>query len=380
MPETVDVERRAKPDWFAGHLLSWFDHHGRRDLPWQRDKTPYRVWVSEVMLQQTQAATVVPYFERFMHRFPDVRSLAHAELDEVLHLWTGLGYYARARNLHAAARRIVAARPEADEPPFPDTLEGLVALPGIGRSTAGAILAIAFARAVPILDANVRRVLCRFHGVGGMPGERATEDQLWSLARAHTPADRPGDYTQAIMDFGATHCRRAAPACAACPLGARCSARATGAQDKLPAARLRKSKPTRAVRAFLLIDPRGACLLERRADKGVWGGLWSPVERPLDKDVQAFAREWRLAVARSAAPPPFRHSFTHYHLDVTPHYLWVRSRPRALDDERFLWYQPIEKPAVGLSGLARRLLAGLDCDLDLAQPSGNADSSAGEDA
>ena len=354
-------------DWFANRLLAWFDEHGRRDLPWQLEKTPYRVWVSEVMLQQTQVTTVIPYFERFVRRFPDVRSLAAAELDEVLHLWTGLGYYARGRNLHAAARRIVAANV-----PFPDTLEALTTLPGIGRSTAGAILSIAFGKPVPILDANVRRVLCRFHGVSGPPGEQATETALWAFAEEHTPDDRPGDYTQAIMDFGATHCRRTAPGCAACPVRDRCVAFANGTQDRLPTPAPRRDRPARAVRAFVLIDPEGACLLEQRDATGVWGGLWSPVERPFDKDVRSFVREWDIDVERSAAPPPFRHSFTHFHLDVTPHYLWVRRRPAATEDGRFTWYRPGDGQEIGLSGVARRLLGGLDLDLDLAHPSGGA--------
>lgn len=368
----MDAHASPGDDWFANRLLAWFDVHGRHDLPWQTDKTPYRVWVSEVMLQQTQVTTVVPYFERFMRRFPDVRSLAGADLDEVLHLWTGLGYYARGRNLHAAARQVVAAVPPDKEPPFPDTLEALTALPGIGRSTAGAILSIAFGKAVPILDANVRRVLCRFHGITGPPAERTTEAALWSFAEGHTPDDRPGDYTQAIMDFGATHCRRTAPACGACPVHERCTALANGMQERLPASPPRRDRPARAVRAFVLIDPDGACLLEQRDATGVWGGLWSPVERPFDKDVRSFVREWDIDVERSAAPPPFRHSFTHFHLDVTPHYLWVRARPSATADERFAWYRPGDGREIGLSGVARRLLAGLDLDLDLAHPSGGA--------
>lgn len=366
-PLGVDAHASPGDDWFANRLLAWFDEHGRRDLPWQLEKTPYRVWVSEVMLQQTQVTTVIPYFERFVRRFPDVRSLAAAELDEVLHLWTGLGYYARGRNLHAAARRIVAG-----DVAFPETLKALTALPGVGRSTAGAILSLAFNKPVPILDANVKRVLCRFHGVTSPPGEQSTETALWAFAEGHTPADRPGDYTQAIMDFGATHCRRSAPACGACPVHERCVAFAKGMQDRLPTPAPRRDRPARAVRAFVLIDPEDACLLEQRDATGVWGGLWSPVERPFDKDVRSFVREWDIDVARSATPPPFRHSFTHFHLDVTPHYLWVRRRPAATEGGRFTWYRPGGGQEIGLSGVARRLLGGLDLDLDLAHPSGGA--------
>ena len=200
--------------WFAERLLGWYGVNGRRSLPWRESPTPYRVWVSEVMLQQTQAATAIPYFERFMARFPSLQSLAEAERDEVLQLWSGLGYYARARNLHRAARL---ARDG-----LPDTLTGLRALPGIGRSTAGAILAIAFGRRAAILDGNAKRALARFHGIAGFPGARDVERELWRRAEAHTPATRAGDYAQALMDFGTTLCRRRRPGCAQCPAAARC--------------------------------------------------------------------------------------------------------------------------------------------------------------
>ncbi len=376
VPESPEAGSPAANDepasWFADRLLAWFDRDGRHDLPWQLDKTPYRVWVSEVMLQQTQVATVVPYFERFMRRFPDLAALARADLDEVLHCWTGLGYYARARNLHAAARRLLAtAAGDAPDtlPRFPDTREGLLALPGIGRSTAGAVLAIAFGQPSPILDANVKRVLARFHGVAGHPGERDTEQALWSCAEAHTPAQRPGDYAQAIMDFGATHCRRVAPACGNCPVSERCQAFVHDMQDHWPTPATRRERPARAVRMFLLVDPEGACLLERRPAEGIWGGLWSVPERSMDIDADAFAREWGVAVARHSAPPPFRHSFTHYHLDVTPHYLWVRHRPEPAAGERPLaWYRPGDGREIGLSAVARRLLAGLDGGFELSHP------------
>ena len=207
------------PDWLAAKLLAWRERHGRKDLPWQRDPSPYRVWVSEIMLQQTQVQAVVPYFERFMARFPEVQALAEAELDEVLHLWSGLGYYARARNLHKAAG-LVAAGGGA----LPTTQAGLEALPGVGRSTAGAILALAMGRAAPILDGNVKRVLARFHGVGGAPNAPETLRAFWGHAKAHTPQTRTAEYTQAIMDLGATLCTRHAPGCPACPLAKRCAA------------------------------------------------------------------------------------------------------------------------------------------------------------
>lgn len=338
--------------WLSERLLEWFDQHGRRDLPWQTGKTPYRVWVSEVMLQQTQVTTVAPYFERFIERFADVEALAAAKQDEVLHHWTGLGYYARARNLHRAARQMDGA--------LPDSLEGLMALPGIGRSTAGAILSIGFGRSATILDGNVKRVLARFYALPGYPGERETQQALWSHAQDHTPAQRAGDYAQAIMDFGATHCRRTDPLCSGCPLSPRCRAYAQGLQNSLPAPRPKKTLPVRAARMFLLIDANGACLLERRPEEGIWGGLWSPPERSMGTDVEAFSREWDVEVERSAAAPTFRHSFTHFHLDVTPHYLWVRDRPNEIRDvDRYVWYLPGQNQKLGLSAMAVKLLGGI---------------------
>ena len=342
--------------WFAQRLLAWYDAHGRKDYPWLVEQTPYRVWVSEVMLQQTQAQTVRPYYERFMARFPNLASLAASEREEVLQLWAGLGYYARARNLHRAAKLAQGG--------LPDTLEGLLALPGIGRSTAGAILAIAHGRRAAILDGNVKRVLARFHGVSGHPGEVAVQRALWRHAEAHTPTRRPGDYAQAIMNFGATLCRRANPACPNCPVAARCVAQATGRQRELPTPRRAKPLPERQAQAFLLIDPSGACYLERRRDDGVWGGLWSPPERPPGMNVAAFAQEWGVEIERTLSPPPARHVFTHFRLLVTPHYLWVRKRPPAAPDgDGHVWHRPQDGRKLALSALATHLLAGLDAGL-----------------
>ena len=348
----------APTQWFAQRLLAWHDRHGRRGLPWHEEPTPYRVWVSEIMLQQTQVDVVRPYFLRFMARFPDLATLAAAPREEVLRLWAGLGYYARARNLHRAA---AAARQG-----LPDTFAGLVALPGIGRSTAGAILAIAHGQRAAILDGNVKRVLARFHGVAGHPGERAVERTLWERAEAHTPTARPGDYAQAIMDFGATLCRRANPACDSCPVAARCVARAAGRQAELPTPRRAKPLPERRARAFLLVDPTGACYLERRPDTGVWGGLWSPPTRPADTQVEALAAEWGLEVRRVLSPPPVRHVFSHYRLWVTPHYVGVGARPATMPSGAgHVWHRPRDGRKLALSPLAVRLLAGLAGGLGL---------------
>ena len=338
---------RSDSTWVADRLLAWFDRHGRKHLPWRTRMTPYRVWVSEVMLQQTQVATVIPYFERFVERFPDIESLASGDRDEVLHLWTGLGYYARARNLHHAARLADGA--------LPDTAVGLMALPGIGRSTAAAILAIGFGQRAVILDANVKRVVTRLHA---LQGDCASEKSLWRHADAHTPAERAGDYAQAIMDFGATHCRRSSPLCSACPLSHRCLAYARNLQHLLPERRRRKPLPVRTVRVLLLVDDAGACLLERRPDDGVWGGLWSPPEVPMDADARALSLNWASEIDGSEALPPFRHQFTHFRLDVNPRLLRVRRRADVVyDADRYAWFEPNDKRKFGLSAVAVKLLA-----------------------
>ncbi|MDE0054773.1 MAG: A/G-specific adenine glycosylase [Gammaproteobacteria bacterium] len=341
--------RRDNDTWVAGTLLSWYQTHGRKDLPWRTRTTPYRVWVSEIMLQQTQVTTVIPYFERFLERFPDIESLAAGDRDEVLHLWAGLGYYARARNLHRAAQLANGS--------LPDTSAGLMALPGIGRSTAAAILAIGFGQRAVILDANVKRVVTRLHA---LRGDSASERSLWQHADAHTPAERAGDYAQAIMDFGATHCRRSSPLCPACPLSDRCLARERNLQHVLPEPRRKRPLPVRAVHVLLLVDAEGAVLLERRPDGGVWGGLWSPPELPGKADVAAMGREWGGRIDGVETLPAVRHSFTHLHLDITPHLMRTGRRADILSDsDRHVWFAPNDERRLGLSAVAVRLLAGI---------------------
>ncbi len=343
-------------DWLARRLLAWFDRHGRKDLPWQTDRTPYRVWVSEIMLQQTQVATVIPYYRRFTARFPDVQALAAAGIDDVLHHWTGLGYYARGRNLHRAARRLVADHGGR----FPEDVEALSQLPGIGPSTAGAIAAIAFGRRAPILDGNVKRVLARFHAVPGYPGDAGPARTLWQHADAHTPTERVADYTQAIMDLGATVCVRR-PRCSECPLERRCAARARDALDAFPGRRPRRDKPVRAARMFVITDPGGRCLLERRPPEGVWGGLWTPPERPADHTVQALCIEFGLDpgdVAAHRSGELFRHSFSHFHLDIEPVHVTLHGAGGMVADrDDICWYgADAGQPALGLSAPAARLL------------------------
>ena len=349
-------------DWFAQQLLAWHRDHGRKDLPWQKDITPYRVWVSEIMLQQTQVTTVIGYFERFMRRFPDVGALAAADLDEVLHLWTGLGYYARARNLHKTAQRVAQDR----DGTFPHAQAELEALPGIGRSTAGAIRAIAMGQQASILDGNVKRVLARFHAVAGYPGVTAVANTLWSHADTHTPAKETAIYTQAIMDLGATVCLRSRPACDQCPVGSRCAAREAGDPEAYPGRKPKRDKPVREAR-FFVVTAAAAVLLERRPLDGLWGGLWTPPERPVDTPHDAFMRQELGAapgiLARHHVAPRFRHTFTHFHLDIEPVYLVLAEPPHVGDSDDRQWFD-IKSLAgsnrpIGLSVPAVKLLASL---------------------
>ncbi|HET9692823.1 MAG TPA: A/G-specific adenine glycosylase, partial [Steroidobacteraceae bacterium] len=298
---------------FAPALLHWYEREGRKDLPWQRNRTPYRVWISEIMLQQTQVATVAGYYERFVARFPDVRQLAAAPLDEVLHLWSGLGYYARARNLHRAAQAIV----QRHGGEFPATLEAVLALPGIGRSTAGAILALARGERHAILDGNVKRVLARYFAVEGYPGDPAVAKQLWALAEACTPADRADAYTQGIMDLGATICTRANPACLLCPVHAGCVARATNRQHALPASRPHRLRPRRE--AWLVLARRGSkMLLEKRPPTGVWGGLWGFPEFPTRAHALQWCSEHLASPSGARTGDALHHAFSHFDYEMKP--------------------------------------------------------------
>ena len=313
MPMPVKVSSAAAAR-FAPTLLAWYRHHGRHDLPWQQDRTLYRVWISEIMLQQTQVATVIPYYTRFMERFPGVAELASAPLDEVLHHWSGLGYYARARNLHLAAGRIAAAHGGE----VPQEFEALHALPGIGRSTAGAILSLALDQRQPILDGNVRRVLARWAGVEGFPGAQAVERALWAVSEAVTPARESAAFTQAIMDLGATLCTRGQPRCGDCPVASGCVALATNRTDELPSARPGKARPSREV-VWLVLRRGESLLLAQRAPTGLWGGLWG---FPEFTNAAAATREAR---SRGAAPKArarrlevIVHEFTHFTLRITP--------------------------------------------------------------
>jgi A/G-specific adenine glycosylase len=340
---------------FAPALLAWFDRHGRQDLPWQHPRAAYRVWLSEVMLQQTQVATVIPYFERFVATLPTLAALAAAEEDTVLALWSGLGYYRRARFLHRAARLCV----ERHGGELPRDFEALAALPGIGRSTAGAILAQAHGLRFPILDGNVKRVLTRYHGIHGHPGLSAVERQLWQHADAHTPEQRVADYTQAIMDLGATVCLRTRPRCEACPLAVDCVARRDDLTTQLPTAKPGKALPTRATVMLILRDTRGRTLLERRGPQGVWAGLWSLPEATDHEAAWRTAQQHaRIDDARPLAP--FTHVFSHYRLKVEPLLFDEATTHHGIADNPSLrWYASEELATLGLPAPVRSLLLAL---------------------
>lgn len=341
-------------DGFARDLLRWYDQHGRHDLPWQHPRTAYRVWVSEVMLQQTQVGTVIPYFERFVRALPDVAALAAAPEDRVMALWSGLGYYRRARFLQAAARACVAQH----HGTLPDNFEALAALPGIGRSTAGAILALAHGQRHAILDGNVKRVLTRFHGIRGWPGERAIEQVLWSHAEAHTPGARIADYTQAIMDLGATLCTRAHPRCSECPLARECAARRDGLTASIPAPRPARVLPEKQTVFVLLRDARHRVLLQRRPPQGVWPSLWS---LPEAGDVQAACALAAALASLDRSPPQalpvIRHTFTHFRLCAAPlEWCNVRIKPRVGDAPGLRWCAHAELAELGVPAPVRKLL------------------------
>jgi A/G-specific adenine glycosylase len=345
-------------DSFAFALLAWFTKHGRHDLPWQADRDPYRIWISEIMLQQTQVATVIPYFLRFVTRFRSVQSLADADLDDVLSHWSGLGYYARARNLKRAACVMV----DQHGATLPRSFDALTALPGIGRSTAAAILALAWNERQTILDGNVKRVLARYHSVSGWPGASAVANLLWQHADTHTPNERVAEYTQAIMDLGATVCVRGKPLCDRCPVATGCQALASGNAAALPTPRPKKVKPRRQARLALVRTVAGEILLERRPPVGIWGGLLSLPEIADGHDPNAWCRDvLGVTVVGAEALDPIDHSFTHFDLNLMPIQMLAPAQPCAiLDDARWIWYDTARPLPGGMAAPIEKLIRGLD--------------------
>ena len=336
-------------------LLDWYDQYGRKHLPWQQNRTPYRVWVSEIMLQQTQVATVIPYYERFMARFPDLQSLAEADEDSVLHLWTGLGYYSRARNLQRCAQILCSEHGGR----FPEDVDALSALPGIGRSTAGAIVALGMGKRAVILDGNVKRVLCRLHCVEGAPDQPKVQKQLWALADAMTPERCCADYTQAIMDLGATLCSRSRPACGLCPLKEQCQAFLQNRCADFPQRKARKALPEKHTYMLIFHDRESQrVLLEKRPPQGIWGGLWSFPEQESIEELETTAQAGILTNRDNITQwSPLRHSFSHYRLDITPVLIPLdAAHVSVMENERWHWYDLRQPDERGLAAPVKKLL------------------------
>jgi len=322
---------------FRRQVLRWFDSHGRKNLPWQHNPNPYRVWVSEIMLQQTQVSTVIPYFKKFMTTFPSLRSLASAELDQVLQHWSGLGYYARARNLHRSASIIVTAH----KGRFPDQFDTVLALPGIGRSTAGAILSLSKHQHHAILDGNVKRVLARYAAIAGWPGERAILDKLWLLVEQLTPKKRVADFNQAMMDLGATLCTRSKPLCDSCPLQKQCQAYQLDQVRDYPGKKARKTLPVRTTQMLILIAENNRILMERRPTSGLWGGLLCFPQTECGHQIKSWCKQNISSVVyRQQKQATLRHTFSHFHLDITPVHVWIKQNSnRVMEQGRWVWYK-----------------------------------------
>ncbi|NWL76759.1 A/G-specific adenine glycosylase [Pseudomonas taiwanensis] len=340
------------PEQFSGAVLDWYDSHGRKDLPWQQGITPYRVWVSEIMLQQTQVSTVLGYFDRFMEALPSVQDLAAAPEDEVLHLWTGLGYYTRARNLQKTAKQVVAEHGGE----FPRDVDQLAELPGIGRSTAGAIASLSMGLRAPILDGNVKRVLARYVAQDGYPGEPKVAKQLWEVAERFTPHERVNNYTQAMMDLGATLCTRSKPSCLLCPLQSGCRAHHLGRETDYPVSKPRKALPQKRTLMPLLASRDGSILLYRRPSSGLWGGLWSLPEMD-DLDALApLASQHALRLGERRELPGLTHTFSHFQLAIEPWLVAVEGSAPAVAEGDWLWYNLATPPRLGLAAPVKKLL------------------------
>lgn len=356
---------------FSGEVIRWQKQHGRHALPWQNTRDAYRIWLSEIMLQQTQVAAVIPYYQRFLKRFPDVFSLAAAAPDEVMAHWSGLGYYSRARNLHRCAQRVV------DEHGgiFPADPVLLADLPGIGRSTAAAISAFAYGTRAAILDGNVKRVFCRVFGIDGYPGAKPVEDKLWLRAVALLPQRDVEAYTQGLMDLGATVCARSSPSCKACPLSKRCVALATDRVQQLPVRKPKKAVPEKYT-SMLVITNQNQVLLEQRPDSGIWGGLLSLPELERLDDVESTRPgSVEAAVAHAIAPfgelascerlQPFSHVFTHFKLHIEPYQVRLARRQLAAGQTNHVWYQIDRLADAPLPAPVKKLLLAIFRDADL---------------
>lgn len=343
---------------FSDRLLKWYHIAGRKHLPWQKDITPYKVWLSEVMLQQTQVNTVIPYFEAFLATYPDVESLASAPEDNVMHLWSGLGYYSRARNLHRAAKMVV----EEFNGYFPDDIENLQKLPGVGLSTAGAIRSSAFQKPAPILDGNVKRVLARHFAVEGWPGKSAVAKTLWQKSIEVTPKKDCRAYTQAIMDLGSLLCTRNSPSCTECPVSASCIAYQQNTISKYPGRKPKKVLPVKETTLLIIENAKGEVLLKKRPPSGIWGGLWSFPEL-------SEASFDQSALCNTRQGKTFRHTFSHFHLDISPLFCELKfcepnrggiaEKAGVKESDAVTWYNPKEPPQLGLAAPVAKIIDSL---------------------
>lgn len=342
---------------FSDQLLAWFDLHGRKDLPWQQAPTPYHVWLSEIMLQQTQVSTVIPYYQRFTQQYADLNSLASASIDDVLALWTGLGYYARARNLHKAANIII----QQHNGEMPKDIDELIALPGIGRSTAGAIMTLAHHQRFAILDGNVKRVLARYNRVSGWPGNKRVENQLWLIAEQLLPKNRIAHYIQAQMDLGATVCTRSKPKCENCPLQVDCQAFQHSLPQNYPESKPKKIIPTRETNWLVMQLDDGKILLEQRPNSGIWGGLWSfPEVESLENITELCQNNFQTNITDITAITSFKHVFTHFKLQVHPHLISVNQLNNNISENNTsTWYKISEALQLGLPAPVKSFLQSL---------------------
>lgn len=346
-----------KSDFFSDQLLNWYDQHGRKDLPWQQSPTAYHVWLSEIMLQQTQVSTVIAYYQRFIDRFPDVTALAKANSDDVLALWTGLGYYARARNLHKSAKTIV----DIHNGKLPVSLEQLIALPGIGRSTAGAIMALAHHQRYAILDGNVKRVLARYFAVEGWSGNKAVETTLWQCADSLLPDKRIANYIQAQMDLGATLCTRTKPRCSDCPLKQNCLGFIQGNPEAYPFAKPKKIIPIRKTNWIIAQNPAGEVLLEQRQASGIWGGLWTFPEFEMTENIEVSCQnKLNISIKSISTEKQIRHIFSHFKLDIQPHFVLCEpSSNQIAENKKLTWYRINQALELGLPAPVKSLLISL---------------------
>ncbi len=337
---------------FAKKIIVWQLREGRHGLPWQETRDPYRIWLSEIMLQQTQVAAVIPYYERFLSRFSDIQALAGADVDDVMQLWAGLGYYARARNLHRAARRIV----EFHQGNFPKNFEAILALPGIGRSTAAAVSAFAFGERRPILDGNVKRVFARHFGVDGDVRSRPVEDGLWLIAEKKLPKVEIESYTQGLMDLGATVCTRTQPTCLPCPVRKSCVAFNEGRIEELPAQGKKRETPHRQTRMLIILS-HGEVLLEKRPPTGIWGGLWCLPELPVEQDVfEVLHKRYALKGRTVRELDRIEHGFTHYSLSIFPVEIAVTGVDVRTMEPGLMWVNLEEAIGAAIPAPVKRIL------------------------